>query len=185
VRSRFALQLKFHFAYYSLLITKQYIFDMSPLKLLIIIFIAVPIIEIFLLIKVGSIIGAIPTILMIIITAVIGAYLLKAQGISTINRVQSSLQKGEIPAIEMMEGLVLLICGALLLTPGFFTDALGFLALIPPIRTAFVVWALKHSNVMQTMGTPQQPFHEGEFHRQHSEKHEHIVIDGEYKKEDK
>ncbi len=158
---------------------------MSPLKVLIILFIAIPIIEIYLLIKVGSVIGAIPTILIIIGTAVLGAYLLRAQGISTLNRVQNSLQRGEIPALEMMEGLVLLICGALLLTPGFFTDLLGFLALIPVIRQAFVVWALKHSNIIQTMNPKSPPFHEGEFYRESNEKKEHIVIEGEYKKEDK
>lgn len=158
---------------------------MSPLKLLIILFIAIPILEIYLIIKVGSLIGAIPTVLVIIGTAVLGAFLLRAQGISTLNRVQQTLQRGEIPAIEMMEGLVLLICGALLLTPGFFTDTLGFLALIPPIRQAFVMWALKHSNIMQTMGPNSRPFHEGEFTREAKPNSEHIVIEGEYKKEDK
>ena len=158
---------------------------MSPLKLLIALFITIPIIEIFLLIKVGSIIGAIPTILIIILTAVTGVYLLKAQGISTLNRVQGSLQRGEIPAIEMMEGLVLLISGALLLTPGFFTDALGFMALVPPIRQAFVVWALKHSNVIQTMRPAQHTYYDTEFRHEKHQTKEHIVIEGEFKKEDK
>jgi len=157
---------------------------MSPLKILITLFITVPIIEIFLLIKVGSIVGAIPTILLIIATAILGAFLLKAQGISTLNRVQSSLQRGEVPALEMMEGLILLVCGALLLTPGFFTDALGFIALIPIIRQAFVVWALKHSNIIQTMTPQSQPFHEGEFRREDNAKREHSVIEGKYKKEE-
>jgi len=154
---------------------------MNPLKILIILFISIPVIEIYLLIKVGSVIGAIPTILMIIATAILGATLLRMQGISTYQRVQSTMQRGEIPAIEMMEGLILLVSGALLLTPGFFTDAIGFVALIPPARRAFIVWALKHSNIMQSTQFHQHTY-EGTAYK---EEGDHIVIEGKYKKEDK
>lgn len=157
---------------------------MNPFKILLVLFIAIPIVEIYLLIKVGSIIGAIPTILAIIGTAALGAYLLRMQGISTFNRVQNNLQRGELPAIEMMEGLVLLIAGALLLTPGFFTDILGFAALIPVVRRAFIVWALKNANVMQTM-QQQKTYESSDFQSYRESRNEHIVIEGEYKKEDK
>ncbi|MDH3325345.1 MAG: FxsA family protein [Gammaproteobacteria bacterium] len=153
---------------------------MNPLKILIVLFIAIPVIEIYLLIKVGSVIGAIPTILIIIGTAVLGAAMLRAQGISTFQRVQNTMQRGEIPALEMMEGLILLISGALLLTPGFFTDAIGFVALIPFARRAFIVWALKHSNIIQTSQFTQHTY-DGTAYK---EKDGHVVIEGKYKKED-
>jgi len=158
---------------------------MNPFKLLLLLFIAIPIFEIYLLIKVGSLIGAIPTILAIIGTAVLGAWLLRMQGISTFNRVQSNLQRGELPAIEMMEGLVLLIAGALLLTPGFFTDILGFAALIPTLRRAFIVWALKNSNIMHTMQQQNRTYESPDFQSHKESRSEHIVIEGEYKKDDK
>ena len=158
---------------------------MNPFKLLLLLFIAIPIFEIYLLIKVGSIIGAIPTILAIIGTAVLGAWLLRMQGISTFNRVQNNLQRGELPAIEMMEGLVLLISGALLLTPGFFTDILGFAALIPTLRRAFIVWALKNSNIMHTMQQQNKTYESSDFQSHRETRSERIVIEGEYKKDDK
>lgn len=154
---------------------------MNPLKILLVLFIAIPVIEIYLLIKVGSVIGAVPTILMIIGTAILGATLLRMQGISTYQRVQNTMARGEIPAIEMMEGLILLVSGALLLTPGFFTDAIGFIALIPPIRRSFIIWALKHSNIVQTSSQFNQHTYDGTAYK---EEEGHIVIEGKYKKED-
>ncbi len=160
---------------------------MNPLKILIILFIAIPIIEIYLLIKIGSVIGAIPTILMIIGTAVLGATLLRMQGISTFQRVQNAMQRGEIPAIEMLEGLILLISGALLLTPGFFTDAIGFAALIPPARRGFIVWALKHSNIMKTTRFSQSSYSHKTYDGTSTaskDDSDTVVIEGKYKKED-
>jgi len=111
---------------------------------LLLIFLAVPLLEIYLLIKVGSIIGALPTVFMVVFTAVLGAFLIRLQGLATMNRVRSTLMQGEIPAIEVMEGLILLISGALLLTPGFFTDTLGFLCLIRPCRLWVIQRFLKN-----------------------------------------
>lgn len=108
-------------------------------------FLVVPIIEIYLLIQVGSVIGAIPTILLVIATAVIGAYLLRQQGLSTLSRFQSNLAAGVMPAKEMLEGILLLVGGALLMTPGFFTDAMGFLCLIPVSRRFLVDQMIKRS----------------------------------------
>lgn len=117
-------------------------------------FLVVPLLEIYLLIKVGGIIGAGPTVFMVVFTAVLGAFLIRLQGISTMNRVRNMLMRGEIPAIEVMEGGVLLICGALLLTPGFFTDTLGFLGLIPPLRRRLILAFIRH----QFPGGGQGPF---------------------------
>lgn len=79
-------------------------------------------------------IGTLMTIALIILTAFIGVNLLRQQGVATLNRAQQALSRGEVPAAEMLEGIVLLVAGALLLTPGFFTDTLGFLALVPTLR---------------------------------------------------
>ncbi len=98
------------------------------------IFLIVPVVEIFLLIQVGQVIGAWWTILLVVLTAVIGVRLLKLQGISTLTRAQEKMQSGNMPAQEMLEGVGLIVAGAFLLTPGFFTDTVGFCLLIPPIR---------------------------------------------------
>ena len=123
---------------------------MNVFRLLLILFLCIPLIEIYLLIKVGSLIGAIPTVLLVVGTAILGAVLLRMQGFSTMYRVRSMLAHGELPAVEMLEGVVLLISGALLLTPGFFTDTIGFLGLLPALRRAAVIWFLKHNAVIAT-----------------------------------
>ncbi len=116
---------------------------MTPFQILFVVFLLVPLLEIYLLIKVGAVIGALPTVFMVVFTAVLGAWLLRIQGFATLRRVQETLAQGGIPAMEMLEGAVLLIAGALLLTPGFFTDALGFLCLIPSLRRALIRRLLK------------------------------------------
>lgn len=99
-----------------------------------ILFIAVPLLEIWLLIKVGGRIGATPTVALVILTAVIGVALLRLQGLATLLRANARLRSGQIPAQEMGEGLILALAGAFLLTPGFATDAVGFACLIPAVR---------------------------------------------------
>jgi UPF0716 protein FxsA len=121
------------------------------------IFLLVPLIEIYLLIKVGGTIGALPTVFLVVFTAVLGALLLRHQGLYTYAKVQQSLAHGELPTMAMLEGLVLLICGALLLTPGFFTDTLGFLGLIPPLRKWLILKILE-GGVIRSMGSRPSPF---------------------------
>ncbi len=103
-------------------------------QLLFIVFLVVPLVEIWLLIEVGSVIGAIWTVILVVLTAIIGAALVRAQGLATLSRAQAQLRAGELPAVEMFEGVALIVAGALLLTPGFFTDAVGFTLLVPPLR---------------------------------------------------
>lgn len=110
-------------------------------------FLLVPLVEIYVLIEVGGIIGALPTIGLCVLTAVIGAALLRVQGFHTLRRAQDNLARGEIPAIEMFEGVALGFGGALLLTPGFVTDAVGFLCLIPWSRRALIRAALRRMDV--------------------------------------
>ena len=115
-------------------------------------FLVVPIVEIYLLIQVGSVIGALPTILLVVATAVIGAFLLRQQGMSTLARFQNSMASGTLPAKEMMEGVLLLVGGALLMTPGFFTDTLGFLCLIPFTRKFIVSHIINRSLFAANVG---------------------------------
>ncbi len=107
---------------------------MHPFKLLFALFILIPILEVYLLIQVGSWIGVVPTVLLVITTAMMGISLLKSQGLSTLMEAQQNLASGRLPAFQLMEGAALLVSGALLLTPGFVTDFIGFLGLAPVTR---------------------------------------------------
>lgn len=118
---------------------------MRASHIFLILFLVVPVIEIYVLIQVGSVIGAIPTIILILATAIIGAALLRQQGLSTLARFQSGLASGTLPAKEMIEGILLAVGGALLMTPGFVTDAMGFFCLIPISRMALVHYIMKRS----------------------------------------
>ncbi len=113
--------------------------------------IGVPILEIAVFIKVGGQIGLWPTIVIVIATAVIGTALLRRQGLATLIRAQESLQKGDFPVREVFDGFCLLVAGALLLTPGFVTDAAGLLLFSPPIRAilARAAWRymVKHGRI--------------------------------------
>lgn len=117
---------------------------MKAIQILFAFFLVVPFIEIYVLLQVGSLIGAFPTIFMVVFTAVLGAWLLRRQGFETWRRFQSNLQQGQIPAYEMIEGPIILVGGALLLTPGFFTDFLGFACLIPSLRRRIARYLIEH-----------------------------------------
>lgn len=117
------------------------------LPMLITLFLLVPLVEIYLLIEVGQVIGALTTVGLCVLTAVLGGILLRFQGISTMRRAQLSIARGEPPALEMLEGMALAIGGAMLLTPGFATDAVGFLCLIPWTRRALLRALLRRAQV--------------------------------------
>jgi len=118
------------------------------MRFLFVLFVVLPILEMWLLIEVGSLIGSLPTIAMVVFTAVVGAALLKQQGLETLTRAQQRLNTGQVPAKEILEGLLLAVGGALLLTPGFITDSLGFICLIAPLRQGVIAFLLKRG-VMQ------------------------------------
>ena len=108
------------------------------MPLLLLILVGVPLFELYLLIQVGSEIGALPTIGLSILTAIIGTYLVRVQGFAVLMRVRDMMDRGETPALEVLDGALLLIAGLMLMLPGFLTDALGFLLLIPPLRRLLV-----------------------------------------------
>ncbi len=147
-------------------------------KPLLFIFLTIPIIEIYLLITVGGFIGVWPTVGLVILTAIIGVSLLRAQGLSTLQKAQENIAKGEMPALEMLEGIVLLICGALLLTPGFFTDTIGFLALVPQLRQTILIKLMS-----KTVIKPNAYYGTGAYQKDASRQNPN-TIEGEYTRED-
>lgn len=114
---------------------------------LLIIFTLVPIIELYVLIEAGRQIGVGATIGMIFLTGIAGAYLARSQGFNLINRIQTDLNQGRIPAEEIMDGAIILAGGLLLLTPGFCTDLFGFCLLTPVTRQFFKGWIKKWLNL--------------------------------------
>lgn len=116
------------------------------LSYLMALFIIVPTIELYLLIKVGGAIGAANTIFLIIATGALGAALARAQGFAVLRRIQDSLNEGRMPTDDMVNGVMILVGGILLLTPGIITDALGFLLLIPATRDIIKALIHRHFN---------------------------------------
>lgn len=102
--------------------------------MLVLLFLVVPIVELYLIVQVASGIGVLETLGLLILVSMVGAWLVRAQGLGVLARVQGQLAQGNVPGTELVDGLLVLFAGALMLTPGFMTDALGLLLLIPPTR---------------------------------------------------
>ena len=128
---------------------------MRILPSLFLLFLLVPVVEIYLLIQVGGLIGALPTVLAVVLTALIGSVLIRQQGVSTLQRARQGMAAGQLPAMEMLEGIALLVSGAFLLTPGFFTDAIGFLLLVPFLRRWLIGAIMRNAVVMHNHGSAQ------------------------------
>jgi UPF0716 protein FxsA len=131
--------------------------------------VAVLVIEMYLLIKIGGELGAIPTIVLVFVTAALGLWMLRLQGLATLRRASSALVSGEAPVREAAEGIILLIGGILLLIPGFFTDFVGFLCLLPPTRALLLKQFDRNVRVVKT--------------RHYRGKDSSYTIDGEWLKE--
>lgn len=147
---------------------------MKVVQLIFLLFLLIPFLEIYLLLTIGGIIGVLPTVFMVVFTAVLGAWLLRQQGFSTWQRFQSSLAEGKIPVYEMIEGPILLVGGALLLTPGFFTDALGFSCLFPPLRRKLARYVIENNLIQTQNGSPFQQ----------AQSKQGNVIEGEFKRDE-
>ncbi len=146
----------------------------NPLFLFLIFFVGAPLIELYVLIEVGSEIGAVPTIALSVFTAILGGALVRMQGFAVLFRAQTQLANKEVPALELMEGVMLLLVGLALLLPGFITDAIGFLLLIPPLRRWLVIYWLKSRGALSPAPGP-RPAPETRADR---------VIEGEFKREE-
>lgn len=162
---------------------------MFPILLLLFIF--VPIIEIGLFIQVGGFLGLWTTIGLVLLTAVVGASLVRSQGLQTLMSVQNRLQQGEMPAQQIVEGVMLAVSGVLLLTPGFMTDAMGMLVLLPAPRAAIAKY-LMSKMVVKTMsggfhqqgGFHQDPFQQGPFDSRHGDQQGGNTFEGEFERKD-
>jgi len=159
--------------------------------ILLLLFICIPIIEIALFIQVGGFLGLWPTIALVLVTAFFGASLVRSQGLATLLSVQHRLQQGEMPAQQIIEGVMLAVAGVLLLTPGFMTDACGMLVLLPAPRARIARELMKRVKI-NTMnsgggfhargGFNQSPFGENPFQ---SSQDDGNTFEGEYEKKDK
>lgn len=159
------------------------------MRFLLPLFIILPIIEMWVLIQVGGVIGAWPTIGLVLLTAMIGLHLLRQQGVSTLMRANQKIAEGGLPAQEMLEGIVLAVGGALLLTPGFFTDTIGFICLLPLTRQLMVKHMLKKGLFMASAQMTGNSAFSSEFNAnagfaKHSSSSQGDVIDGEFSRDD-
>ena len=148
-----------------------------------VLFIVVPLVELYLIIEVGSIIGALWTVLLVVLTAVIGVSLLRIQGFNTLNRARQNMEMGTLPAMEMMEGMMLAVAGALLITPGFITDILGFLCLIPAARRAMIRSLMQRTSINGQSFYSHGTTHYSRGHRDHGQHHGR-TIEGEFHRVD-
>ncbi len=160
------------------------------MRFFLLLFILIPIVEMWVLIEVGSEIGALSTIFLVFLTAAIGLALLRQQGVNTLLRVNQRMEQGELPAGEILEGVMLAVGGALLLTPGFITDTIGFACLLPFSRKLLVALLLRQGLVMSAYG--RNTNFESSFQSSESLRASRVrpgerngsVIEGEYERED-
>ena len=118
-------------------------------------FTIIPIIEIYLLIEIGSMFGALTAVALVILTGFLGAFLARMQGLKTLYRIQESLREGRIPSGELLDALLIVIAGLVLLTPGFLTDSAGFLLLIPATRNAIKNWLRRQIELRYMSNRPE------------------------------
>ncbi|PCJ15523.1 MAG: hypothetical protein COB04_12970 [Gammaproteobacteria bacterium] len=172
---------------------------MKVFRFLLLAFLIMPIVEMMVLFKVGGVIGALNTVALVALTAVVGVWLLKMQGFATLRRVQEKMNAGELPGVEVVEGAFLLVGGALLLTPGFVTDSIGFACLLPWTRRAMAEFIVS-KNILKpgqfsSFGSPMgQGFgssfgappksHEDDHRSEPNQGRDGETFDGEFKRRD-
>ncbi|MFP4477676.1 MAG: FxsA family protein [Desulfatibacillaceae bacterium] len=122
-------------------------------------FTIIPVVEIYVLIKVGGIIGAGPTVAIVVVTGAVGAYMARTQGMRTMRRVRDSLYSGDMPADDLIDALLIFAAGVVLLTPGFFTDATGLFLLFPPTRVIVRKQVRQRFDHFMQQQNPNYPHH--------------------------
>ena len=118
-------------------------------------FTIIPITEIYLLIEIGSMFGALTAVTLVILTGFLGAFLARMQGLQTLYRIQESLREGRMPSGELLDALLIVIAGLVLLTPGFLTDSAGFLLLIPTTRNFIKYWLRRQIELRYMSNRPE------------------------------
>lgn len=147
---------------------------------LLLLFIILPLIELWLLIEVGTVIGAFWTIVLILGTAIIGSQLVRRQGLDVYRRVQEQQKRGEVPAIPMLEGVALLLAGFCLIMPGLISGTIGFLLLIPPLRNWVARRVLSRVVTMQAGTVYSSHGAAGG----HNKRRDDSIIEGDYERRD-
>ena len=117
-------------------------------------FTIIPIVEIYLLIEIGSVFGVFTSISLVVFTGFLGAYLARIQGLKTLLRIQESLREGRMPSAELIDALLIGVAGLVLITPGFLTDTVGFFLLIPSTRNTIKYWL---QSKIKTHHKPKRP----------------------------
>ena len=117
-------------------------------------FTIIPVVEIYILIQTGSFFGVLTSIALVIFTGILGAYLARIQGLQTLFRIQESMREGRLPSAELLDALLIGIAGRVLLTPGFLTDTVGFVLLIPSTRNMIKYWL---QSKIKTQQMPERP----------------------------
>ena len=145
------------------------------------VFFSIPIVEMYLLIEVAKRIEALPTILLVMLTAVLGVSLIRQQGLSTLTKGIRRLNQAEIPAAEIIEGVLLAVAGAFLITPGFLTDFIGFMIIIPSTRRITALMLLKRMAARADFRTNGSDLRGGSHKTRDASG---SVIEGEYEKKD-
>jgi UPF0716 protein FxsA len=128
---------------------------------LFLLFTIVPLAELYLLIKIGSYMGAFNTIFLILITGILGALLARLEGLRTLRQITLSLNQGIVPAEELVDSVLIFVAGIVLVTPGVLTDVMGLLLLFPYTRTIFKRWLRKRFDRMVGSGNMQIHFRSG------------------------
>ena len=118
-------------------------------------FTIIPIIEIYLLIEIGSFFGVLTAITFVILTGFLGAFMARMQGLQTLFRIQENLREGRMPSGELLDALLIVIAGLVLLTPGFLTDSAGFLLLIPSTRNSIISWLQRQIELRYMSNRPE------------------------------
>jgi UPF0716 protein FxsA len=108
--------------------------------ILALIFLVVPFLELYVLLQVGHVVGVLNTIALLVAVSLVGGWLVKREGLGVLRRAQQQMHSGRVPGKELVDGVLILFAGALLLTPGFLTDVVGILLLLPPVRAGVRAW---------------------------------------------
>lgn len=145
---------------------------MTTFRIVLITLLTIPVLELYLLVQAGGIIGVFPTVLLVLGTGVWGAYLFHTQGLATWIRLQNALARGELPTMELVEGPLVLVGGILLLTPGFLTDLVGLVCLLPQSRHWLAAYLLERDWLQEVIYGGRPPAST------------ESVIEGEFRKED-
>ena len=142
-----------------------------------IIFILIPIMEIYVFMQVGEMIGLGTTLFLALFTAILGGAIIKHQGITTLQAVSQSMRQGKMPVTELFDGFCLIAAGATLITPGFVTDTIGFLLLIPPFRRILQTFVSRYTKI-----TGSGFYKESTRNKQNPFRQENNVIEGDYER---